>query len=219
MITQKFLSISLLGTEWILCILILFSIISWAIILERFIFLKRKIGDVPKMESKIQGFLQQGELGKTLQVLEGDPSSPASVAAKLIRHVTKKWIHVEEYMAIVLSQEKLQLESRIAFLGTIVSIAPFVGLLGTVLGIINAFHGLSLNKQGGDLVMAGVSEALVATALGLFIAIPAAAAYNYFVRMVKKIIVSSENFSRFLLISFFSAEEARKKHVLSSQKS
>jgi biopolymer transport protein ExbB len=90
--------------------------------------------------------------------------------------------------------------------------------LGSVLGIINACHGLSINKQGGDLVMAGISEALVATALGLFIAIPAAAAYNYFVRLVKKIIVSSENFTRFLLMSFFSTEEVRKKHAFSNQK-
>src|SRR3989338_8916658 len=186
MITQKLLAVSLLGTKWILYLLVLLSVFSWAIILERFLFLSKKLGKFGQIENRVQGFLERGEPEKALQILENDQSSAASVATKLITHINKKGANIEEYMAIVLSQEKLRLESRLAFLGTMVSTAPFVGLLGTVLGIINAFHGLSVNKQGGDLVMAGISEALVATALGLFIAIPAAVAYNYFVRMIKK---------------------------------
>lgn len=207
MITQELLSVSLLGTEWILYLLIIISVFSWGVMLERFLILLKKRGNLEKLESEIQNSVRKGEWNKILEVLEQDRSTAATVASKLIKHVTQKWANVEECMAVVLSEEKLKLESRIAFLGTIVSIAPFVGLLGTVLGIINAFHGLSMNKQGGDLVMAGISEALVATALGLFVAIPAAAAYNYFVRVIKKIIVSSENFTRRLLISFSSKEE------------
>jgi biopolymer transport protein ExbB/TolQ len=129
MITEKLLSISLLGTEWILYLLILLSVFSWAIMLERFLFLLRKRGNIEQLEGNVQGLLQKGELDKTLQRLEQDQSSPALVAAKVIRQVTKNSTHTGEYIEVVLSQEKLQLESRIAFLGTIVSIAPIMGLL------------------------------------------------------------------------------------------
>lgn len=205
MITQKLLAISLMGTSWILYLLVFFSVLSWGIMFERFIFLLRRQGNTELLHHKIEPFVESRHTQKTLRALKDEQSSAAAVAVRVLNHVSKDGNknNLEEYIGIVLSEEKLRLETRLAFLGTIVTTAPFLGLLGTVLGIINAFHGLSMNKQGGDIVMAGVSEALVATALGLFIAIPAAMAYNYFVRMVKRIIVSSENFTRSLLISLF----------------
>jgi biopolymer transport protein ExbB len=201
LITKQLLSVSLLGTEWIIYLLIALSIVSWAIMIEKIVHLLRKRGNVELLNSKVKKLIEQQDLLKASQILREDKSSLATVASKCLLHASRNDSNIEEYMTVVLSEEKLQLENRIAVLGTIVTTAPFVGLLGTVLGIINAFHGLSVNKQGGDIVMSGISEALVATALGLFIAIPAAAAYNYFIRMIKKIMVSSENYTRFLLIS------------------
>ncbi|MCX5716204.1 MAG: MotA/TolQ/ExbB proton channel family protein [Candidatus Omnitrophica bacterium] len=111
-------------------------------------------------------------------------------------------VNFEDSLSIVLSEEKVMLESRLALLGTLGANAPFIGLFGTVLGIIHAFHNLAMNAKGGpSIVMAGISEALVATALGLFVAIPAVAAYNYFVRYIRKIMVSSENFARLVAIA------------------
>ncbi len=82
---------------------------------------------------------------------------------------------------------KLSLEKRLGILATFGNNAPFIGLLGTVLGIIKAFHDLGTAKEFGvKVVMAGISEALVATAMGLFVAIPSVIAYNYFVRRIKK---------------------------------
>lgn len=205
-----------MGTEWVLYVLVLLSVISWAIIGERFYFLKKKQGDMDVLTRKMEKFSRDGKWEELIAVLEKDRSSSADVGRKIVSYALKNRAAVEDYLSVVLSQEKLRLESRTAFLGTVVSIAPFVGLLGTVLGIINAFHGLSLNKQGENMVMAGISAALVATALGLFIAIPAAAAYNYFIRMIKKIIISSENFSRFLLISFPNKTE-KEGHVFTAQ--
>jgi biopolymer transport protein ExbB/TolQ len=96
---------------------------------------------------------------------------------------------VDEAAAGALIQERLRLERNLAFLGTVGNNAPFVGLFGTVIGIILAFHELSLNTQGGaSTVMAGISEALVATAIGLFVAIPAVAAFNIFQRRIKAIL-------------------------------
>ena len=85
-----------------------------------------------------------------------------------------------------MESERLRYERGLAFLGTLGSNAPFVGLFGTVLGIIRAFHDLAANSaQGAQAVMAGIAEALVATAVGLLVAIPAVAAYNAFSRHVE----------------------------------
>src|SRR4029078_7538172 len=83
-------------------------------------------------------------------------------------------------------REKLRLERNLTFLATLGSNAPLIGLFGTVLGIITASHGLAANQAGGpSVVMAGISEALVATAVGLMVAIPAVVAFNYFNRRVR----------------------------------
>jgi len=88
---------------------------------------------------------------------------------------------------------KLSLEKRLGILATFGNNAPFIGLFGTVLGIIKAFHDLGISKEFGvRVVMTGISEALVATAMGLFVAIPSVIAYNYFVRRVKKILLTYE---------------------------
>ena len=80
-----------------------------------------------------------------------------------------------------------ELEGGVAMLGTIASIAPFIGLLGTVVGIIKAFSSIAVNSGGGaEVVSAGIAEALVTTACGLLVAIPAVAAYNYYIRVVRR---------------------------------
>jgi biopolymer transport protein ExbB len=88
---------------------------------------------------------------------------------------------------------KLQLEKRLGILATFGNNAPFIGLFGTVLGVINAFHSLGdENSLGVATIMGGISEALVATATGLFVAIPSVMAYNYFVRRIKMILLEQE---------------------------
>ena len=92
------------------------------------------------------------------------------------------------------------MERNLAFLGTVGNNAPFVGLFGTVIGIIVAFNELSLNTQGGaSTVMGGISEALVATAIGLLVAIPAVAAFNTFQRRIKVIVGDSNSVTHTIL--------------------
>jgi biopolymer transport protein ExbB len=207
MLTEKFLSLALIGTEWIMWLLFLLSIFSLAVILDKFWLLRQKRGNIEGLRQKVFNILRKREHKALEEVLRNDHSSAAEVTIKVLRNMRESGVDFENSLAIALSEERVILESRIAILGTLGSNAPFVGLFGTVLGIIHAFHSLALNTKGGPaVVMAGISEALVATALGLFVAIPAVAAYNYFVRNIKKIMVASENFARLLTISYSNIE-------------
>ncbi|MDZ7343353.1 MAG: MotA/TolQ/ExbB proton channel family protein, partial [candidate division KSB1 bacterium] len=90
-------------------------------------------------------------------------------------------------------EEKMKLERYLSILGTMGNIAPFIGLLGTVIGIIRAFHDLAVSGSGGpSVVSAGIAEALITTAAGLVVAIPAVIAYNYFLRRVGTIMSEIE---------------------------
>jgi len=89
---------------------------------------------------------------------------------------------------------RLLLEKRLGILATFGNNAPFIGLFGTILGVMNAFATLGdANAISTKLVMIGISEALVATAMGLFVAIPSVAAYNYFTRRLRKILLLAED--------------------------
>ncbi|MBS2025251.1 MAG: MotA/TolQ/ExbB proton channel family protein [Deltaproteobacteria bacterium] len=103
---------------------------------------------------------------------------------------------VEKAIASTMDRRRLQYEQWLFVLGTLGNNAPFIGLFGTVLGIIKAFADLAIAQKGGtsaggaaaSSVMSGISEALVATAVGLFVAIPAVLAYNIFLRLLKRVI-------------------------------
>ena len=99
------------------------------------------------------------------------------------------------------------LERNLGILGTLGNNAPFIGLFGTVLGIIKAFADLSKNSGGGaGAVMAGISEALVATAVGLMVAIPAVIAFNYFQAKVRKTVARVDAIAHLVLATFSDGE-------------
>ena len=209
MLTERFLSLALIGTEWIMWLLFLLSILSMAVILDKFWLLRQKRGDPESLKQKAFNIFNKKDSKEIEEILKNDRSSSAGIALKVLK-MKESGIDFEEGLAIALAEEKIILESRTAILGTLGSNAPFVGLLGTVLGIIHAFHSLAINTKGGpSVVMGGISQALVATALGLFVAIPAVAAYNYFVRYIRKIMVTSENFARLVILSYKNIDKKR----------
>ena len=111
----------------------------------------------------------------------------AAVARDCLDHAADGPAAVEERKAGAIERERARYESRLAFLGTLGNNAPFIGLFGTVLGIIRAFHDLAgASLQGTQAVMSGIAEALVATGVGLLVALPAVASYNAFTRLVER---------------------------------
>jgi len=160
-ITARFLSFTLLGATWVLWLLVGLSVLSFAVMIERVWYFATHRVDAKTLASDMRELLS----------LEGEAPSADAVNAAL---------------AGAKSRERQRFERRLAFLGTLGSNAPFIGLFGTVLGIIKAFHDLAGNQAGGvQVVMAGISEALVSTAVGLMVAIPAVVAFNYFNRRVR----------------------------------
>jgi len=120
---------------------------------------------------------------------------------------------VEEAMSGASALQRMRLERRLGFLGTLGSNAPFVGLLGTVIGIVQAFEQLQVagaaNGSGGAMnnVMGAIAEALVATAIGLVVAIPAVAAFNAFQRRIKRVLGNAEAL-RHIVLSYVKSARA-----------
>jgi biopolymer transport protein TolQ len=190
MLTERFLAIAQVGDQFILWLLVGLSVISIAFILERF-FVLRSIGSKSKVvREKIKVALASQndevieEIGKDVSTLEGRALSYG------LKHVkTSGSKGLEELFNSIVLMEKPDLERYLNFLATLGSNAPYIGLLGTVMGIMKAFHDLSVSSEAGQqTVMAGISSALVATAAGLFVAIPAVLAYNYYSKQAKGIL-------------------------------
>ena len=168
-LSARFLSLALGGAGWVLWLLIALSVISLAISLERLWYFRTHRVQKATLLADMHALLRERASADIDREELAPPRADIAAAAEGAK-----------------AREKLRLERNLAFLATLGSNAPFVGLFGTVLGIIKAFHDLAGSQAGGpSFVMAGISEALVATAVGLMVAIPAVAAFNYFNRRVR----------------------------------
>ncbi|MCX7698166.1 MAG: MotA/TolQ/ExbB proton channel family protein [Candidatus Goldbacteria bacterium] len=164
------------------------SILSWWIIIERMIrFLQIKI-DTKEFMEKIKKMVQKKDFDGAIMLAESTPGPVAAVILAGLKNKDLDRVKLEGVMQRELNFEAERMHKYLDILGTIGNVTPFIGLFGTVLGIIRAFHDLSLATGGGPSVVAnGIAEALVATAMGLFVAVPAVVAYNLFVKRIDTI--------------------------------
>ena len=212
----------------ILFILSIFSVISWGIIVNRF----RRFNRIRQEESQFlqlyeQNPIDQHTLRSQAQALAYSPSSavylgitdrlpessdlftsrPPMEAKHTERSPNRQYL--EKVAQYIIQNQIGQQEAYLPFLATTGNLTPFIGLLGTVLGIINAFHEIGLQGSASIAAVApGVSEALVATAAGLFAAIPAVMAYNYFLSRIRKMSFRVEAFTIEFLNTIEEAEKA-----------
>jgi biopolymer transport protein ExbB len=185
MITQRLLAVTQLGADWVLWLLFALSFASVAIMVERALFL---LGRRLPGADQVAAQLLAGDLAGAAAAVQGRPGMEAEVVRAAVEHATKGPDAVEEVVASCVERARLEYERRLVFLGTLGNNAPFLGLFGTVLGIIRAFADLAAHPGAGGAatVMAGISEALVATAVGLFVALPAVVAFNLFTRLLRR---------------------------------
>jgi len=195
----------------VLAVLFAFSVFSWAIIFQKWaLFRKARLANA--------GFLRAFRKANGLEqvALTSEQFRPAPLAGvfdfgydELTRQIKARGaVHnraaIERALQLGISEEITRLERNMNWLATTASVTPFIGLFGTVWGIIDAFHGLGMAGSASLRAVApGISEALVATAMGLAAAIPAAVFYNYFAHVIRELGARMEDFA----LEFMNASE------------
>ncbi len=177
-------------------VLAIFSVVSIAIMLERLWAFRRFRKDLDGFYAVLSQTLRDSNLSVAVGLCRGQASPLARVFLSGQRKAGKGKDEILRAMELTGRAEISRLERFLGVLGTIGSTAPFIGLFGTVLGIIRAFSDMAALQGGGPAAVAdGIAEALVATATGLFVAVPAVMAYNYFVRSTSKCALDLETTS------------------------
>jgi biopolymer transport protein ExbB len=194
MLTERLFTLAQGGAEAILWVLLIMSVISVGLILERWLSLRQVTKRGEKVKARLREALQANNLDEIEDISRDRDSLEGRAFAYGLRHVKESGTNgLSEIITSFALLERPALERSLNFLATIGSNAPFIGLLGTVLGIMKAFRDLSQNAStGNEAVMLGIAEALVATAVGLVVAIPAVIAYNSFSRQVRQALQSLE---------------------------
>ncbi len=185
-IQQRLTAFAMLGATWVMWLLIFLSVIGVAIIFERVYYFYSSREDVRKLQEDLRLLLAKNDLAGARERLAQSKSFQAKIVYSGIEVADDGADAVAERLAGATSVARTQMERNLGFLGTVGNNAPFVGLLGTVIGVIRAFH--ALDESAGKVtsgLMAEVGEALVATAIGLLVALPAVAFFNFFQRLIR----------------------------------
>ena len=209
-LVSRVMALPILQAEWVLWFLFALSVLSLAIIAERAWFLLRRRVDTHKLRGRLNGLINADSMKGALRVLGHEDSMEANVLARALGAVPRGPEAVEELVRAAVSEERQRYERALPLLAVVGSNAPFIGLFGTVLGIIRAFRDLADAQGGGSqAVMSGVSEALVATAVGLLVAIPAVSAFNLLKARIRVRTERADQLVRTLLAELKSEPDAQ----------
>jgi len=176
--------------------LIAFSIVTFGVAIERVVYYWKRRGNPDVMTQKVLEHVREGRVDQAQWTCHNTAHPIGAVAEQLF--VGDADVEsTAERLYVALSQQKLLLEKNLNVLGTMAAISPLVGLLGTVMGIMRAFHDMAhVGSAAPSVVAAGVAEALVTTAAGLVIAVPALMMYNHFTRRLNVMLTMAENNAR-----------------------
>ena len=213
------------GAGWVLWLLGGLSIASLAISIERWWFYQRVAGDLQSLSSNLWAWLEKRDERGAADWLSSSETVPAKIAEAGLRVSTRGPAAASKAMISRTALEREGLERRLAFLGTLGNNAPFIGLFGTVIGVIQAFEELGHSAAGhagagaasqvaSGAVMSAIAEALVATAVGIAVALPAVALYNYFQRRVENVLSGAEVLSN-LVLAHLESEASETKDIAS----
>jgi len=198
-----------LKASWVMWILLALSVVDLIIIIERAAFLRSIRDNVPKLAAELDSLLRGDRVREALDRMKASKSAEAAVVVAGLRHADLGPASAEKAMAGAQALQRVRLERGLAVLGTVGNNAPFLGLLGTVIGVIEAFEILgrptdaaaaqAASALAPQAIMSSIAEALVATAVGLFVAIPAVAAFNWFQRRIQTVGANTEALSNVVL--------------------
>jgi len=182
LIMQKLVLIAPLVARTVLYVLMGLSVLSIGVIIERWWFFRRRRDDLAAMTDGVRKALARGDLAEARKLLAASPSIEAEIAGEAMGWYGEGVDAVEQILVKATRVRRKRFEAGLLFLGTLGNNAPFIGLFGTVLGIVTAFRELGGNQMGAAMgnVMSGIAEALLATAVGILVALPAVIYYNVF---------------------------------------
>ena len=178
-------------------LLVAFSVITFGIAMERFVYFWNRRGNPDATLARALECVRKGRIGEAISACESTHHPFGPVATQLLSSGRIDGSIGEEKLQVALSEQKLLLERNLGTLGTMAAVPPLMGLLGTVWGIMRAFHDMARTGSAGpSVVAAGVAEALFTTAAGLCVAVPAVMVYNHFLRRMGIMLTIAENSAR-----------------------
>jgi len=180
---------------FIMAIIVLLSLVGTIIIIERLLYFRKIRVDEERMIGELKSALEKGHFDEAIEICESNPAPIANLMKVGIEHRNYSELEIKESILNAANLEIPRLERFLPALGTVAHIAPLLGLLGTVTGNIAAFGVLGQFAAGGDprALANGIAEALITTAAGIVVAVPAIIFYNQLVSMVNHIIIRLEN--------------------------
>jgi biopolymer transport protein ExbB/TolQ len=190
------MSLAVTGGDWVIWALAAASVAAVAAIYDRFQLLRAEAAALAGLRAPLLAALAEGDLDAARKALEARPGSASRALGEALDNLPRGPEAAAEHLAAALSDERRRLEKKLLLLGTLGNNAPFIGLFGTVLGVIKAFHDLATSGAGPEVVMAGLSEALVATAVGLLVALPCVFAFNFLQKRVRDLVGETEALGR-----------------------
>jgi biopolymer transport protein ExbB/TolQ len=206
MLTQKFLDLTAsFGADWVNWVLIAVSVVGLAVFIDRLALFVRTRERFPELRAAFSASLIAGEVGGALRAVEGDSLCRNVLRAGLVlvARGERQPASIEQAMLGRLSEERGRYEGSLSILATIGNVAPLIGLLGTVIGIVGAFYVLgklgTVQASSNSMVMSSIGEALVTTGLGIAVAVPAVVAFNALRAHVNGRLKQAEALSRELI--------------------
>jgi biopolymer transport protein ExbB len=199
---ENFDWIQAMRTSPVMLIILACSVVTFGFAVERLLYFAKRRGrpDAAIAQALVRARSGHGREAASQLRAAAHPGGP--VAAQVLEHAHRPTEDIEDRMQIELSEQRLLFERNLGVLGTMGNTAPLIGLLGTVWGIMRAFHDLaSTGSAGPSVVAAGVAEALFTTAAGLLVAVPAVMLYNHFTRRTSVLLTEAENQARSLRLA------------------
>jgi biopolymer transport protein ExbB len=199
-VIAAFLNFAELGPEWVMYLMIALGFVMIALSVERAWLYSSTRVDVPALARGLVDHLDRGDVEAARKLVTSGRALEERVVADALEVWSRGPFAVEQILASSVARERQRYERYLTYLGTVGNNAPFIGLLGTVIGIIVSFQALGRNPKGGlEVVGPGIAEALVATAVGLVVAIPAVVAFNTFKAQVKARVGNADFLGRIIL--------------------
>jgi biopolymer transport protein ExbB len=194
---ENFDWIQAMRTSPVMVIILFCSVLTAGFALERVMYYWKRRGNPDSLLASALVAVRSGNREEAVRVLASNPHPMGPVSAEVVKNLGEPEQICEEKLHIALSEQRMQLERNLGFIGTMGNTAPLIGLLGTVWGIMRAFHDMARTGSAGpSVVAAGVAEALFTTAAGLLVAVPAVIMYNHFVRRMGVMLTVAENNAR-----------------------